>query len=124
VGKGGSGSDSLVANTVGGSVDGGAGNDSLYWSGGNLQATGGQGSDTLLLKKVSGAVWAVNAEGTQAVLTRTDSKTKAVTTLATVQMSGIETVRYWNGNALKATGATLYAAAASPSAAAALSASA
>lgn len=124
VGKGGSGSDSLVANTVGGSVDGGAGNDSLYWSGGNLQATGGQGSDTLLLKKVSGAVWAVNAEGTQAVLTRTDSKTKAVTTLATVQMSGIETVRYWNGNALKATGATLYAAAASPPAAAALSASA
>jgi len=33
-------------------------------------------------------------------------------------------VRYWNGNALKATGATLYAAAASPPAAAALSASA
>lgn len=124
VGKGGSGSDSLVANTVGGNIDGGGGDDNLYWSGGNLQATGGQGNDTLLLKKVAGAVWAVNGDGTQATLTKTDAKTRAVTTLATVQMSGIETVRYWNGNALKATGATLYAAAGSPAATATLRASA
>ena len=111
---GGSGSDSVVANTVGGQVDGGGGDDKLFWSGGNLQAVGGTGSDTLLLKKVSGAVWTVDANGGSATLTKTNAKTKEVTTLATVTMSGIETVRYWNGSTLKATGATLYAAAASP----------
>lgn len=111
---GGSGSDSLVANTIGGQLDGGGGDDRLYWSGGNLQAVGGSGSDTLLLKKVSGAVWTVDANGAGATLTKTNSKTKVVTTLATISMSGIETVRYWNGSSLKAGGATLYAAAASP----------
>lgn len=113
-GIGGSGSDSFVANTVGGHLDGGGGDDKLYWTGGNLEAVGGQGNDTLLLKKVAGAVWSVNAEGTEATLKRTDRKTKAVTTLATVSMSGIESVRYWNGSTLKATGTALYAAPASP----------
>ena len=116
-GIGGSGSDSFVANTVGGHVDGGGGDDNLYWTGGNLQAVGGQGNDTLLLKKVAGAAWTVNAQGTEAVLRRTDPKTQAVTTLSTVSMSGIESVRYWNGTALKATAAAaLYAAPAAPAA--------
>lgn len=109
-GIGGSGSDSFVANSIGGHVDGGAGDDRVFWTGGNLQAVGGQGNDTLLLKKVSGASWTVNAEGTEAVLRRTDAKTKVVTTLSTVTLSGIESVRYWNGSSLKATGAALYAA--------------
>jgi serralysin len=111
---GGSGSDSFVANTVGGTLDGGAGDDSLYWTGGNLQAVGGSGNDTLLLKKVSGANWTVAGDGSSAVLSKRDKKTGVVTTLATVAMSGIESVRYWNGSALKATGAALYAASGAP----------
>ena len=112
---GGSASDKMVANSVGGHLNGGGGDDQLFWTGGNLDAVGGQGQDTLLLKKVSGAVWTVNAEGTQALLTRTDAKTRAVSTLSTVTMSGIESVRYWNGGSLKAAGLALYSApAASP----------
>jgi serralysin len=109
-GIGGSGSDAFVANARGGHLDGGGGDDRLFWTGGDLQAVGGEGVDTLLLRKVRGAVWAVNAEGTAATLTRTDARTRAVTTLATVQMAGIESVRFWNGTALKATGAALYSA--------------
>jgi serralysin len=117
-GIGGSGSDSFVANTIGGHLDGGGGDDNLYWTGGNLQAVGGEGNDTLLLKKVAGATWTVNAEGTEAVLRRTDPRTQVVTTLSTVSLSGIESVRYWNGTTLKPTSAAaLYAAAASPAAA-------
>lgn len=116
-GIGGSGTDSFVANTVGGHVDGGGGDDNLYWTGGNLEAVGGQGNDTLLLKKVAGAVWAVNGDGTAATLTRTNKVTQEVTTLATVAMSGIESVRYWNGTALKATGLALYGAASPPASA-------
>jgi Metallo-peptidase family M12 len=114
-GIGGSGNDKFVANTVGGHVDGGGGDDQLFWTGGNLEAVGGEGSDTLLLKRVAGATWSVNAEGTQATLSRKDLKTQAVTTLSTVSMSGIESVRYWNGLTLKAGTLSLYAApAASP----------
>lgn len=109
-GIGGSGSDSFVAHAAGGFLDGGAGDDRFFWTGGNLEVVGGEGNDTLLLRKVAGAVWTVAADGSAATLTRTDAKTKAVTTLATVQMSGIESVRYWNGSALKATGAALYSA--------------
>ena len=105
---GGSGRDSLVANTIGGQVDGGAGDDRLFWTGGNLAATGGEGTDTLLLKKVAGARWTVAADGSEATLTRTNKATQVVTTVATVTLSGIESVRYWNGTALKATGASLY----------------
>ncbi|MCA0241045.1 MAG: M12 family metallo-peptidase [Proteobacteria bacterium] len=111
---GGSGSDSFVANPLGGALDGGAGDDSLYWTGGNLQAVGGSGNDTLLLKKVSGATWSVAGDGSSATLTKRDKKTGAVTTLASLTMSGIESVRYWNGSALKATGAALYAGAGAP----------
>lgn len=114
-GIGGSGVDKMVANGMGGHLNGGGGDDMLFWSGGNLEAVGGTGNDTLLLKKVAGAVWSVNAEGTQATLKRTDAKTKAVSTLSTVTMSGIESVRYWNGSTLKASGIALYTApAASP----------
>ena len=109
-GLGGSGVDKMVANGMGGHLNGGGGDDQLFWSGGNLEALGGQGNDTLLLKKVSGAAWSVNAEGTQATLKRTDPKTKAVTTLSTVAMTGIESVRYWNGSTLKASGVALYSA--------------
>lgn len=105
---GGSGRDSLVANTIGGQVDGGAGDDRLFWTGGDLVAAGGEGSDTLLLKKVAGARWTVAADGSEATLTRTNKATQAVTTVATVTLSGIESVRYWNGTALKAVGLALY----------------
>ena len=114
-GIGGSGSDKIVANGMGGHLNGGGGDDLLFWSGGNLEAVGGQGNDTLLLKKVSDAIWSVNSEGTQATLTRTDARTRAVSTLSTVTMSGIESVRYWNGSTLKAADVALYSApAASP----------
>jgi hypothetical protein len=49
----------------------------------------------------------------KALRRRTDAKTKLVTTLSTVTLSGIESVRYWNGSSLKPTGAALYAAPAS-----------
>ena len=109
-GIGGSGVDKMVANGMGGHLNGGSGDDQLFWSGGNLEALGGTGNDSLLLKQVAGAVWSVNAEGTQATLKRTDKTTQAVTTLSTVTMSGIESVRYWNGSTLKAAGAALYSA--------------
>ena len=108
---GGSGRDSLVANTIGGQVDGGAGDDRLFWTGGDLSAAGGEGSDTLLLKKVAGARWTVAADGSEATLTRTNKATQLVTTVATVTLSGIESVRYWNGTALKAVGLALYSSA-------------
>lgn len=107
---GGSGSDSLIGNTIGGHLDGGGGDDRLYWTGGNLQAIGGSGSDTLMLKKVKGAVWTVAGDGSSATLTRT--KDSQVT--ATVTLSGIETVRYWDGVALKGGAAVLYSAASLP----------
>lgn len=107
---GGSGTDSLVGNTIGGHLDGGGGNDNLYWTGGDLEAVGGGGTDTLMLKKVKGAVWTVAGDGSSATLTR--SVDNAV--LSTVSMSGIESVRYWNGSSLKGTAVTLYTAAGSP----------
>lgn len=113
-GIGGSGNDSFIANTLGGYLDGGAGNDRLYWTGGNLDVVGGDGEDTLLLKKVKGAKWTVSEDGSTAILTRTHAKTKVVTTVATVTMAGIESVRHWNGTAMKAVGAALYTAPADP----------
>jgi hypothetical protein len=110
VAKGGSGMDRMVANTIGGQLDGGQGDDQLYWTGGDLQAIGGEGNDTLLLKKVSGARWTMAGDGSSATLTRTNSKTQEVTTLATVSISGIESVRYWDGVAFTARGAALYSA--------------
>lgn len=107
---GGSGSDTFVANALGGHLDGGAGDDRMFWTGGDLNVIGGDGNDSLMLRKVKGAVWSVNAEGTAATLTRTDSKTKVVTTLATVQMTGIESVRHWDGVTRKPIGLALYAA--------------
>lgn len=112
---GGSGTDKLVANTIGGRVDGGGGDDELYWTGGDLQAAGGAGNDTLLLRRVAGARWTVASDGSSATLTRTNALTQQVTTLATVSMSGIESVRWWDGTAMRATGVALYTAPASPS---------
>ena len=49
----------------------------------------------------------------RATLTRTDRQGN-VTTLSTVQMDGIESVRYWDGVARKPFGLALYSAPASP----------
>lgn len=111
---GGSGTDKLVANNIGGRVDGGAGNDELYWTGGDLQAVGGEGADTLMLRRVTGARWTVASDGSSATLTRTNSLTQQVTTLATIGMTGIESVRWWDGVTMRAGGVALYTAPASP----------
>ena len=110
---GGSGTDSVIANKIGGEIDAGGGDDRVFWTGGNLSVTGGAGTDTLLLKKVYGARWTVAQDGSQATLTRTD-KLGNVTTLSTVQMSGIESVRHWDGVAKRPLGLALYSAPASP----------
>ena len=107
---GGSGADRLVGNTIGGHLDGGQGDDQLYWTGGDLEAIGGQGNDTLLLKKIAGTRWTVAEDGSSATLTRTNRRTLEVTTLATVTISGIESVRYWNGSVFKAAGTALFSA--------------
>lgn len=123
VATGGSGTDTLVGNTVGGTLDGGDGDDRLFWTGGDMTLTGGLGSDTAFLKSVAGAVWTVAADGSGALLRKTNPTTKVVTTLATVSFSGVESVRYWNGTTYAATGKVLYAApAASPAPAPTLSA--
>lgn len=101
-----SGNETFVAKGEG-EIDAGDGNDAIY-VGGNATVVGGSGDDTLYLKTVAGAVWNFNADRTQATLTKsiTDPKTKVVTitTLSTVDMTGIEHIGYWNGTTAKATG--------------------
>lgn len=108
--KGGAGADTLVAKGKA-NLDGGAGNDQLF-IGGSGHVEGGEGDDTVYLKTVAGAVWKFNEDRTQATLEKTvvDTKTKisTTTTLATVTMSGIEHIGFWNGSTAKKTGANAY----------------
>lgn len=113
-GIGGSGDDKIVANALGGYLDGGAGQDMLFWTGGNLSVQGGDGNDTLLLKKMKNASWSITEDENEpgkfiATLTSTAKKNKGQT-LSTVDFEGIESVRFWNGSALKATGKALWTA--------------
>jgi len=99
---GGSGNDTFITNSEGDTVDGGDGNDRVFVSGGNATVTGGAGDDTVYLRKTARAVWNVDGGLTTATLTRTDRVTHAVTTLATVSLSGVEHVKLWNGTSLHA----------------------
>lgn len=102
---GGSGNDAIISNGLGGTaIDAGNGDDHLFLTTGtNGSVVGGAGDDTVYVQKTSGAVWSLNG----GVLTLTNTKTSA--TLATVNVSGIEHVAYWNGKKTKALGTPLLA---------------
>lgn len=103
---GGSGNDIIITNADSNTVDGGDGNDAVFVSalagGAVTTVAGGLGDDTVYVAKKSGALWTLS--GSTLTLTQTDKKTKVVTTLATVEMSGVEHVNYWNGKAIKSSG--------------------
>lgn len=102
---GGSGNDAIISNGLSGTaIDAGNGDDHLFLSVGTTgSVNGGAGDDTVYVQKVSGATWSLNG----GVLTLTNTKTSA--TLATVNVSGIEHVAYWNGKKTKAIGIPLLA---------------
>lgn len=102
---GGSGNDAIISNGLGGTaIDAGNGDDHLFLTTGtNGSVTGGAGDDTVYVQKTAGAVWSLSG----GVLTLTNTKTSA--TLATVNVSGIEHVAYWNGKTTKAAGTPLLA---------------
>ena len=64
--------------------------------------------DKKLVAKKSGTTWTLSQDGSTLTQTKTDTKTGMTTTLATVSLTGIEHVKYWNGAALKATGTPIY----------------
>jgi hypothetical protein len=100
---------------------GGSGNDRFFVGQGNASVTGGEGTDVAYLAKKSGYTWRLSADHGTATLSRTDPRTRAITTFASVSLEGIEQVRLWDGKSLKATGSALYnAVAGSASAAPAL----
>lgn len=109
--NGGSGQDTIITNTSSNTVDAGDGNDAVFVSsaagGTTTTVTGGNGDDTVYVLKKSGAVW--NLSGTTLSLTQTDRKTQVVTTLTTVELSGVEHVQLWNGKTMKATGMPIVA---------------
>jgi Ca2+-binding RTX toxin-like protein len=107
---GGSGKDTFIANARMDTLDGGQGDDRFFLTGGNAALTGGEGDDTVFLKKKAGAVWRLGEDHDSLTLTSTSKATKETTTLATVSLSDIEHVRYWDGSALKATSKALFAA--------------
>lgn len=110
---GGSGNDIIITNADSNTVDGGDGNDAVFVSalagGAVTTVTGGTGDDTVYVAKKSGALWTLS--GGTLTLTQTDKKTNVVTTLATVDMSGVEHVNYWNGKAIKSSGTLVTASA-------------
>jgi hypothetical protein len=60
------------------------------------------------LAKKSGYTWKLSADHGTATLSRTDPRTRAVTTFASVSLEGVEQVRLWDGKSLKAVGSALY----------------
>jgi len=52
----------------------------------------------------AGAAWRWSADRSTLGLQRSDARTHAVTTLASIHTSGVEQVKFWNGSALKAAG--------------------
>ncbi len=118
---GGSGNDTFIGNSGTNTLDGGSGNDRFFVGLGNASVTGGEGTDVAFLAKKSGYTWRLSADHGTATLSRTDPRTRAVTTFASVSLEGVEQVRLWDGKSLKATGSALYnAVAGSASAAPAL----
>jgi len=99
---GGSGTDSFVTNLDDNSIDGGDGDDSIFVTGGNAVIEGGNGNDTVYVIKRKGAVWDWSDDRSTLTLTRTDPRTRVVTTLATITTTNVEQVKYWKGTALKA----------------------
>ena len=111
---GGSGADTFISGAeIGGaaSLDGGAGSDRFFIASGDAAVNDATGlADAVYVVKKSGTAWTVSAD--RSTLTQTNTKTGA--TLATVSLSGIESVGYWNGKVAKAAGKPLFAAAAQP----------
>ena len=106
---GGNGNDKLISGSeIGGTanLDGGSGDDAFFIASGNATISDSSGTnDSVYVVKKAGTVWAVSAD--HSTLTQTNSKTGA--TLASVSLSGIEHVGYWNGKTLKAAGKALFA---------------
>jgi hypothetical protein len=98
---GGSGSDSIILNADADTVDGGDGNDGFFVTTGSGDITGGNGDDTVFIMKKAGAVWTLSSDHSTLTLNKTDARTHVVTALQTLNLSGIEHVKYWNGSALK-----------------------
>ena len=106
---GGSGNDKFITNTEDNVIDGGGGDDAVFVAAtADAEITGGNGDDTVYVVKKSGTVWSLSQDGSTLTQTKTDAKTHVTTTLATITLSGVEHVKYWNGTALKATGVALY----------------
>lgn len=105
---GGSGNDTFIGNSGSNTLDGGSGNDRFFVGLGSASVTGGEGSDVVYLARKSGYTWKLSADHGTATLSRTDPRTRAVTTFASVSLEGVEQVRLWDGKALKATGSALY----------------
>jgi serralysin len=98
---GGSGKDTIVLNANANTVDAGAGDDAFFVTTGNATLTGGNGDDTVYVTKKAGAVWTLSSDNSTLTLSKTDARTHVVTTLQTLNLSGIEHIKYWNGSALK-----------------------
>lgn len=105
---GGSGNDTFIGNSSTNTLDGGSGDDRFFVGRGNASVTGGQGTDVVYLAKKSGYTWSLSADHGTATLSRKDPRTRAVTTIASVALEGVEQVRLWDGKSLKATGIALY----------------
>jgi hypothetical protein len=105
---GGKGKDVIISGRdIGGTahLNGAAGDDSYFVASGDAVINDSNGlNDTVLVAKIKGANWTVDADHTR--LTNIDVKIGA--TLATVDISGIENVSFWNGKKLKASGKPLY----------------
>jgi len=98
---GGAGNDSVILNADADTVDGGDGNDGFFVTTGSADITGGNGDDTVYIMKKAGAAWTLSSDQATLTLTKTDARTHVVSTLQTLNLSGIEHVKYWNGSALK-----------------------
>lgn len=111
---GGSGDDTFISGAeIGGaaSLDGGAGSDRFFIASGDaaVRDTGGA-ADAVYVVKKSGTAWTVSAD--RSTLVQTSTKTGA--TLSTVSLEGIETVGFWNGKTVKASGKPLFSPLAQP----------
>lgn len=102
---GGSGSDTVITNTEGDTVSSGAGDDKVFLTGGDATIDGGDGNDVVYVVKRAGAQWSWSSDHSTLTLTQTDARTHVTSTLATVQTTNVEAVKYWNGSALQASAA-------------------
>lgn len=122
--SGGSGADTVITNENADTVAANEGDDRVFLTG--ITATmdgtsidGGDGEDTLFVRKIAGAAWSYS--GSTLTLTRAATRTQAAQQIAQVTVSGVESIKYWNGSSLSALrGSTLYSPTSAPPAGAAL----